>query len=158
MWGGRKKSGWGVSWTTSQSFRHQRRPVEDCSPGRGKMAQDGGTRGGTFHGEMDLCSEKSECICFVFVFLLVSLNDAARSFVQSSFVLRHAYAPPRLPHMFLPLLFFCSLVISLFPGIFVPLPFSLCMESTSYVFPFWMVFSTLWPRAEFLTPSAIIVM
>ena len=93
MWGGRKKSGWGVSWTTSQSFRHQRRPVEDCSPGRGEMAQDGGTRGGTFHGEMDLCSEKSECICFVFVFLLVSLNDAARSFVQSSFVLRHAYAP-----------------------------------------------------------------
>ena len=22
-----------------------------CSPGRGRMAQDGGTRGGTFHGE-----------------------------------------------------------------------------------------------------------
>ena len=35
-----------------QSFRHQRRPVDDCSPGRGGMAQDGGT----FHGEMDRCS------------------------------------------------------------------------------------------------------
>ena len=38
-----------------QSFRHQRRPVDDCSPGRGGMAQNGGTRGGTFHGEMDRC-------------------------------------------------------------------------------------------------------
>ena len=40
-----------------QSFRHQRRPVDDCSPERGGMAQDGGTRGGTFHGEMDRCRE-----------------------------------------------------------------------------------------------------
>ena len=40
-----------------QSFRHQRRPVDDCSPGRGGMAQNGGTRGGTFHGEMDRCRE-----------------------------------------------------------------------------------------------------
>ena len=31
-----------------QSFRHQRRPVDDCSPERGGIAQDGGTRGGTF--------------------------------------------------------------------------------------------------------------
>ena len=38
-----------------QSFRYQRRPVDDCSPGRGGMAQDGGTRSGTFHGEMDHC-------------------------------------------------------------------------------------------------------
>ena len=36
-----------------QSFRHQRLPVDDWSPGRGEMAQDGGIRGGTFHGEMD---------------------------------------------------------------------------------------------------------
>ena len=41
----------------SQSFRHQRRPVDDCSPGRGGMAQNGRTRGGTFHGEMDRCRE-----------------------------------------------------------------------------------------------------
>ena len=41
----------------SNSFRHQRRPVDDCSPGRGEMAQNGRTRGGTFHGEMDRCRE-----------------------------------------------------------------------------------------------------
>ena len=29
------------------------RPVGDCSPGRAGMAQDDGTRGGMFHGEMD---------------------------------------------------------------------------------------------------------
>ena len=41
-----------------QRFRYQRRPVEGCSsPGRGGMAQDGGTRGGTFHGEKDRCRE-----------------------------------------------------------------------------------------------------
>ena len=42
-----------------QSFRHQRRPMDDCSLGREGMAQDGGTRsgtmGGTFHGEIDHC-------------------------------------------------------------------------------------------------------
>ena len=33
-----------------QSFRHQRRPpVDDCSPGRGEMAQNGGTRQGAEH-------------------------------------------------------------------------------------------------------------
>ena len=31
--------------------------VDDCSPGRGGMARDGETRDGTFHGEMDRCSE-----------------------------------------------------------------------------------------------------
>ena len=41
----------------SQSFRHQRRPVDDCSPGRGGMAQNSRTRGGTFHGEMDRSRE-----------------------------------------------------------------------------------------------------
>ena len=30
-----------------QSFRHQRRPVDNCSPGRRGMSQNGGTRGGT---------------------------------------------------------------------------------------------------------------
>ena len=34
---------------------HQRRPLDDCSPGRGEMAQDGRTRGGTFHGKMNRC-------------------------------------------------------------------------------------------------------
>ena len=40
-----------------QSFQHHRQPVEDCSPGRGEIAQDGGIRSGTFHGEMNRCSE-----------------------------------------------------------------------------------------------------
>ena len=37
--------------------RDQRRPVNDCSPGRGKMAQNGRTRGGTFYGKTDRCRE-----------------------------------------------------------------------------------------------------
>ena len=41
----------GVSPGRTQSFRYQRRPVGDCNPGRGGMARDGGTSGGTFHGE-----------------------------------------------------------------------------------------------------------
>ena len=40
-----------------QSFRHQRRPADDCSLGRGGMAQNGRTRGGIFRGEMDRCRE-----------------------------------------------------------------------------------------------------
>ena len=36
-----------------QSFQNQRRPMDDCSPGLGGMVQKGGTRDGTFHGEMD---------------------------------------------------------------------------------------------------------
>ena len=52
----RKRVG-GVFLGRLQSFRHQRRPVDDCSPGRGEMAQDGGTRGGAFHGESDPCRE-----------------------------------------------------------------------------------------------------
>ena len=38
-------------------FWHQRRPGDDCSSGRGRMTRDGGTRGGTFYGEMDRCRE-----------------------------------------------------------------------------------------------------
>ena len=40
-----------------QSFRYKRRRVDDCNSGRGGIAQDGGTRGGTFHSEMDRCRE-----------------------------------------------------------------------------------------------------
>ena len=40
-----------------QSFQNQHRPVDDCSPGRERMMQDGGKRGGTFHGELDRCSK-----------------------------------------------------------------------------------------------------
>ena len=37
-------------------------------------------------------------------------------------------------------IFLVALEMLLFPSIFLPLPFSLCMESTPYVFPFRMVF------------------
>ena len=55
--GGAEKVVDGVFPRRSQSFRYQRRPVSDCSSGRQGMAQDGGTRGGTFHGELDCCRE-----------------------------------------------------------------------------------------------------
>ena len=44
----------GVFPVRPQSYR-QRRPVDDCNPGRGPMAQNDGQRGGIFHGEMDRC-------------------------------------------------------------------------------------------------------
>ena len=57
-WGGEAvKTVDGVSPGRPQSFRDQRRPVDDSSPRRRGMMQDGGTRGGTFHGEMDRCRE-----------------------------------------------------------------------------------------------------
>ena len=55
--GGAGKRVDGVCPGRPQSFRYQRRLADDCSPGRGGMAQDGGRRGGTFHGEMDRCRE-----------------------------------------------------------------------------------------------------
>ena len=55
--GGQGKSGDGVSSGRPQSFRHQRRPVDDYSPGREEIAQNGRTRGGTLHGEMERCRE-----------------------------------------------------------------------------------------------------
>ena len=58
--GGAGKRLGGVFPGRPQSFRHQRRPVDDCHPGQGEMAQGGGTRGGTFHGEMDHCRESQD--------------------------------------------------------------------------------------------------
>ena len=52
----------GVSPERPQSFRYQRRPADDCNPGQGGMAQDGGTRGGTFDGEMDRWRESQSWI------------------------------------------------------------------------------------------------
>ena len=57
LFGGLGKRADGVFPGQPHSFRHQRRPRDNCSPGRGEMAQDGGIRGGTFHDEMDRCSE-----------------------------------------------------------------------------------------------------
>ena len=57
-WRARKKSGWGVSWTASElSISTSTSEVGDCSRGPVRMAQNGGTRGGTFHGEIDRCRE-----------------------------------------------------------------------------------------------------
>ena len=60
--GGPEKRVDGVFPGRPQRFRHQRRPVDDCIPGRTEMAQDGGTRIGTFHGEMDRCRGKQDWI------------------------------------------------------------------------------------------------
>ena len=55
--GGAGKRADGVFHGRPQSFRHQRRPVDDCSPGRGGITHNGGKRGGTIHGKMDRCRE-----------------------------------------------------------------------------------------------------
>ena len=47
MWGAGKRVD-GVFPGQSQSFRHRRRPVGDCSPGRGAMAQNGKQGAGHF--------------------------------------------------------------------------------------------------------------
>ena len=60
--GGQEKKWMGVFPERPQSYRHRRRPVDDCSPGQGGMAQEGGTRSGTFHGEMDRCRESQGSI------------------------------------------------------------------------------------------------
>ena len=52
---GKKEKEWVGCLLDDLSFRYQRRPLDDCSPGRGGMAQDGETRGGTFDGEIDGC-------------------------------------------------------------------------------------------------------
>ena len=50
----------GVFSGRAQKFRHQRRQVDDCSPGQGGMTQNGVTRGGKNHGEMDHCRESQD--------------------------------------------------------------------------------------------------
>ena len=55
-WGARKRVDW-VSPGRPKSLRRQHRPVDDYSPKLVGMAQNGGTRGGTFHGEMNRCRE-----------------------------------------------------------------------------------------------------
>ena len=58
MWGARKKSGW-VFPGRPQSFRHQRRPVDDCSPGRGGMAHNGEIRAEHFMAKW-IAAEKAK--------------------------------------------------------------------------------------------------
>ena len=85
-------------------------------------------------------------VCFGFVSFAFTEAAALRSIV-----LRYVRAPTA-KHSYLTIVcvlfrfrfFLFLLEMLLFPGIFGSLPFSLCMESTSYVFPFrgWF-FSTL---------------
>ena len=44
----------------SQSFRHQRRPVDDCSAGRGGMAQNGITQGAEYFMAKWIVAEKTK--------------------------------------------------------------------------------------------------
>ena len=57
MWGGRKKSGWGVFWTTLE--------LSASTPTSGRLqprTQNDRTRGGRFHGKMDRrCRKKQGC-------------------------------------------------------------------------------------------------
>ena len=72
------------------------------------------------------------------IVLLSSFNVVGLSIVQSLFDVHAPWQPSTVSYLktvcviffFLP-----SLEMSLFPSIFVPLPFSLCIESTSYVSP-----------------------
>ena len=55
--GGQEKEWMGCFLDDLRAFGINGRRVDDCNPGRGRMAQDGGTRGGTFHVKMDRCRE-----------------------------------------------------------------------------------------------------
>ena len=55
MRGVRKKSGWGVSWTTSGLSASTSTSGRLQPRTRGGMSQNGKTRGGTFHGKMNRC-------------------------------------------------------------------------------------------------------
>ena len=89
--------------------------------------------------------------CFVFVFML--------PLKPRPFVLRHACAPTATRRylsncLSLFLLFFLGRC-RFFRVFFLPLSFSLCMESTSYVSPSGWCFSILRPRAGFLTSAYV---
>ena len=55
--GGQEKEWMGCFLDDLRAFGINADPVDDCSPGRGGMAQNGRARGATFHGEMDRCKE-----------------------------------------------------------------------------------------------------
>ena len=182
----------------AQSFRHQRRPVDDCSPERGGMAQNGRTRGGTFHGEMDRCRESqgwsTACIrmperdgkdqeedspkqtgscwfarpcrlatsganlyppgvwfaddmtsfsgvTFVFVLLRFRLYAFVEGATLRSIVLRYAGVSIATRVFFLFSFSFCLFGdVAFSEYFFVSFVLSLCMESTSCVLSFRMVF------------------
>ena len=55
--GGQKKEWMGCF--LDDLFRQQRRPVDDCSPGRGGMAQNGGTKGAEHFMAKWIAAEKA---------------------------------------------------------------------------------------------------
>ena len=55
MWGASKKSGWGVSWTTSELSASTPTSGQLQPRTRGDGAERRGTRGDIFYGEMDRC-------------------------------------------------------------------------------------------------------
>ena len=79
--------------------------------------------------------------CFVF-FLTLSLKQRPFTFVQSFFNVR-APRQPKSVSSFSPFVYFGD--VAFFRVFFVPLPFSLCMESTLYVFSFQMVYFLVQP-------------
>ena len=156
----------------SQSLRHQRRPLDDSSPGRGGMAQDGETRGGTFHGEIDrfreshgwttACSRMPEhdgkdqkeriaqnkraragSLATVYepqvARTCILQADVVLSFSDVTFVLLCFFTTATF-FLSVSSFFYFFGDVAFFLYCLVPLPFALCMESTSYVFPVRMAF------------------
>ena len=81
-------------------------------------------------------------------------------FVQSYFDMHAAQQPHEVTQLLSASLYFFFFGSVAFSEHFcaIPLSFSLCMESTSYVFsPFWMVFFYLVTTDCFFTPTYVII-
>ena len=94
-----------------------------------------------------LCFSFSD-VSFVFCFVSVLFAYYPEAATLYSIVLRSSIcmrpdSHTQLTNKTVCVLFLFSLEMSLFPRIFVPLPFYLCMESTSYVSPSGWCFFTL---------------
>ena len=67
--------------------------LDDYSPGRGEMAQNSGTRGGTFHGEMD---RRRKCLGWTMAYSSMTEHDGKSqgedgpNQVNSSWSARHS--------------------------------------------------------------------
>ena len=121
-----------------QSFWHQRRPVDDCNPGRREMVQGGGTRGGTFHGRCASFNRFSICM----------LPDS------------HTQLPNSCLRPFVS--FFCvsleMIEMSLFPSIMYRCRFVLLIvRRVRRTFSPSGCFSTFRPRAGYLTSAYVIL-
>ena len=83
---------------------------------------------------------------YIHIYIHIHTYTSIHTYIHTHiYIYIHTYIHTKYMHAsfsFLP--FFCLFgVMSLFPTIFAPLPLSLCMESTSYVVSFRMVFSYL---------------